>query len=107
MQFLESGDRCGRTLAEDVTPTPTYDPNGDLRWLLLRQWILVSRLIEVVWRLAGLALRLAVQSSSTDARVQQRLARAILETLNDLVPCFIKVGQALSTRPDLVRRDWL
>ncbi|WP_286194905.1 AarF/ABC1/UbiB kinase family protein [Synechococcus sp. CCY 0621] len=106
-QFLESDDRCGKTLAEAVTPTPTYDPNGDLRWLLLRPWVLVARLIVVIWRLAGLALRLAVQSSSTDARVQQRLARAILETLNDLGPCFIKVGQALSTRPDLVRRDWL
>ncbi len=106
-QFLESGHRCGRTLAEVVTPTPTYDPNGDLRWLLLRPWVLVARLIVVTWRLAGLALRLAVQSNSTDARVQQRLARAILETLNDLGPCFIKVGQALSTRPDLVRRDWL
>ncbi|WP_233133986.1 AarF/ABC1/UbiB kinase family protein [Synechococcus sp. BO 8801] len=106
-QFLESGHRWGRTLAEDVTPTPRYDPNADLRWLLLRPWVLVSRLIVVLWRLAGLGLRLAVQSSSTDARVQQRLARAILETLNDLGPCFIKVGQALSTRPDLVRRDWL
>ena len=106
-QFLESGHRCGRTLTEDVTPTPRYDPNADLRWLLLRPWVLVSRLIVVLWRLAGLGLRLAVQSSSTDARVQQRLARAILETLNDLGPCFIKVGQALSTRPDLVRRDWL
>ncbi|MCP9787182.1 ABC1 kinase family protein [Cyanobium sp. N5-Cardenillas] len=94
-------------MAEGVTPTPTYDPNGDLRWLLLRPWVLVARLIVVIWRLAGLALRLAVQSNSTDARVQQRLARAILETLNDLGPCFIKVGQALSTRPDLVRRDWL
>lgn len=106
-QFLESGHRCGRTLAEVVSPTPTYDPNGDLRWLLLRPWVLVARLTVVIWRLAGLALRLAVQSNSTDARVQQRLARAILETLNDLGPCFIKVGQALSTRPDLVRRDWL
>jgi predicted unusual protein kinase regulating ubiquinone biosynthesis (AarF/ABC1/UbiB family) len=28
-------------------------------------------------------------------------------TLAGLGPCFIKVGQALSTRPDLVRRDWL
>lgn len=106
-QFLESGHRWGRTLAENVTPTPRYDPNADLRWLLLRPWVLVSRLIVVLWRLAGLGLRLAVQSCSTDARVQQRLARAILETLNDLGPCFIKVGQALSTRPDLVRRDWL
>lgn len=106
-RFLESDDPCERTLAEDVTPTPRYDPNADLRWLLQRPWVLLSRLIVVLWRLTGLGLRLAVQSSSTDPRVQQRLARAILDTLSGLGPCFIKVGQALSTRPDLVRRDWL
>jgi predicted unusual protein kinase regulating ubiquinone biosynthesis (AarF/ABC1/UbiB family) len=91
----------------DTDPTLRYDPNADLRWLLLRPWILISRLLVVLWRLTGLGVRLAVQSSSTDAQVQQRLARAILTTLSDLGPCFIKVGQALSTRPDLVRRDWL
>jgi len=39
--------------------------------------------------------------------VQQRLGQRIFTTLTNLGPCFIKVGQALSTRPDLVRRDWL
>jgi len=48
-----------------------------------------------------------VQGNSSDAAVQQRLAGRILRTLTNLGPCFIKVGQALSTRPDLVRRDWL
>ena len=31
----------------------------------------------------------------------------MLDTLTNLGPCFIKVGQALSTRPDLVKREWL
>ena len=52
-------------------------------------------------------LGLAVQGNSRDPKVQQQLARRILTTLSGLGPCFIKVGQALSTRPDLVRRDWL
>ncbi|MEB3331686.1 MAG: AarF/ABC1/UbiB kinase family protein [Synechococcaceae cyanobacterium] len=86
---------------------PRYDPAGDRRWLLLRPWIWVGRLIVVIWRLGWLAITLAVQSGSSDPRTQQRLARRILNTLSDLGPCFIKVGQALSTRPDLVRRDWL
>jgi predicted unusual protein kinase regulating ubiquinone biosynthesis (AarF/ABC1/UbiB family) len=42
-----------------------------------------------------------------EQRVQRRLAQRILTSLSSLGPCFIKVGQALSTRPDLVRRDWL
>lgn len=84
-----------------------YDPASDLRWLLLRPWILIPRLLTILWRIGGLALVLAVQASSPDPRLHQRLARRILTTLSDLGPCFIKVGQALSTRPDLVRRDWL
>lgn len=75
--------------------------------MLLRPWILVSRLVEVLWQLGWLALVLVVQGSSSDRSVQQRLGRRILQTLTQLGPCFIKVGQALSTRPDLVRRDWL
>ena len=61
----------------------------------------------MLWQLGTLALTLAVQANSTDPKTHQRLARRILSTLAGLGPCFIKVGQALSTRPDLVRRDWL
>ena len=61
----------------------------------------------VVVQLGGLGLSLAAQSSSPDPKVQRRLAQRILSTLSGLGPCFIKVGQALSTRPDLVKREWL
>ena len=91
----------------DDDKAPSYDPQADLRWLLLRPWILISRLLVVLWQLGTLALVLVSQSRSRDPRLQQRLARRILTTLSGLGPCFIKVGQALSTRPDLVRRDWL
>ncbi len=87
--------------------TPRYDPAADLRWLLARPWIWLSRLLVVAWQLGGLAVTLASQTNSRDPAVQKRLARRILTTLSELGPCFIKVGQALSTRPDLVRRDWL
>nr|WP_254995265.1 AarF/ABC1/UbiB kinase family protein [Cyanobium sp. Aljojuca 7D2] len=94
------------TIAEAASG-PRYDPGRDLRWLLLRPWVLVSRLTVVLWQLGSLALVLVVQGSSNNARVQEQLGRRILTTLTELGPCFIKVGQALSTRPDLVRRDWL
>ncbi|MFM9110878.1 MAG: ABC1 kinase family protein, partial [Prochlorococcaceae cyanobacterium] len=87
--------------------TPTYNPRADRRWLMARPWLWIGRLITITWRLGWLGLGLAVQGSSPDPRTQKRLAGRILRTLADLGPCFIKVGQALSTRPDLVRRDWL
>ncbi len=86
---------------------PRYDPGVDLRWLLARPWIFVGRLVTVLWQLGSLALVLLTQGNSSDPKVHQRLGRRILTTLTNLGPCFIKVGQALSTRPDLVRRDWL
>ena len=93
--------------ADPAGDAPSYDPDADLRWLILRPWIWISRLTEVISRLGWLAITLVTQSSSPDPRVQQRLARSILSTLSALGPCFIKVGQALSTRPDLVKREWL
>jgi len=90
-----------------AAPERRYDPGADLRWLLLRPWLLLSRLAVVLWQLLSLALVLVVQGNSRDPKVQQRLGKRIFTTLTNLGPCFIKVGQALSTRPDLVRRDWL
>ena len=33
-----------------------YDPGRDLRWLLLRPWVAIPRLIQVLWTLGGLIL---------------------------------------------------
>ncbi|MEO1003596.1 MAG: AarF/ABC1/UbiB kinase family protein [Cyanobacteria bacterium J06638_7] len=90
-----------------VTANPAYAPQADRIWLLRRPWILLSRLSSVLWQLGSLTLVLLVRGNSRDAAVQRQLGQRILTTLSDLGPCFIKVGQALSTRPDLVRRDWL
>jgi predicted unusual protein kinase regulating ubiquinone biosynthesis (AarF/ABC1/UbiB family) len=95
------------TAASISSSSSGYQPASDLRWLMLRPWLLISRLSTVLWQLGMLTVVLLVQSSSRDATVQRQLARRILTTLTGLGPCFIKVGQALSTRPDLVRRDWL
>ena len=84
-----------------------YNSGRDFWWLLLRPWIAIPRLIQVLWTLGGLVIVLLLRGSSSNADVQRGLARRILNTLTGLGPCFIKLGQALSTRPDLVRRDWL
>ena len=84
-----------------------YSPGKDARWLLLRPWISIPRVFQIVWALTGLVVSLLLRGRSKDSEVQRKLARTLLRTLTNLGPCFIKVGQALSTRPDLVQRDWL
>ncbi|MEB3234556.1 MAG: AarF/ABC1/UbiB kinase family protein, partial [Cyanobacteriota bacterium] len=61
-----------------------YNPNRDLRWLLLRPWIALSRLVVVLLQLLGLAIALVVQGNSADPKVQERLAGRILRTLTNL-----------------------
>jgi len=84
-----------------------YDFKRDLTWLILRPWILVPRFIQIVGAISLLLARLIFQGSSNEDKTQKKLAKFLLKTLIDLGPCFIKVGQALSTRPDLIRKDWL
>ena len=31
-----------------------YNPGRDFRWLLLRPWVFIPRLIQVLWTLGGL-----------------------------------------------------
>ena len=84
-----------------------YDFQRDLTWLISRPWILVPRFIQIVGAISLLLARLIFQGSSNEEKTQKKLAKFLLKTLIDLGPCFIKVGQALSTRPDLIRKDWL
>ncbi len=84
-----------------------YDANKDLLWLLARPWVWIPRFIHVLTSLLILAVRVLAQGSNNDEEAQKRLAKKLLITLTNLGPCFIKVGQALSTRPDLIKREWL
>ena len=84
-----------------------YDANQDLLWLLARPWVWIPRLIHVLTSLLTLAVTVLSQGSNNDEGEQKKLAKRLLITLTNLGPCFIKVGQALSTRPDLIKREWL
>ena len=84
-----------------------YNFNRDLKWLLVRPLIWIPRFLYIIFSLVILAITLLIQGSNNNIEVQRKLAKKIFNTLIDLGPCFIKVGQALSTRPDLIRRDWL
>ncbi len=84
-----------------------YSPKGDLIWLLLRPWIFIPRLLYILLTLLFLLIRIFFQSNSKSKVIQKNLSRYLFDVITDLGPCFIKLGQALSTRPDLVRQDWL
>mgnify|MGYP001377456986 FL=1 len=84
-----------------------YTPNKNLIWLLLRPWILLPRIIYILLTIFFFVLRLAFQGASKDRNVQKDLSKYLFNVITDLGPCYIKLGQALSTRPDLVRQDWL
>ena len=84
-----------------------YSPKGDMIWLILRPWIFLPRVLYIVLTLIFLLVRILFQGNSNSKNVQKNLSKYLFDVITDLGPCFIKLGQALSTRPDLVRQDWL
>ncbi len=88
-------------------PCRVYSPKNDLIWLLLRPWILFPRILYILLTLIFLLIRILFQGNSKNKNVQKDLSKYLFDVITNLGPCFIKLGQALSTRPDLVRQDWL
>ncbi len=84
-----------------------YSPKHDLIWISLRPWILIPRTLYILLTLIFFLIRLTIQGSSNNQKTQKELSKYLFNIITDLGPCFIKLGQALSTRPDLVRQDWL
>ena len=84
-----------------------YSAKSDLVWLILRPWIFIPRVLYILLTFIFLFLRILFQGNSKNKNVQKNLSKYIFDVITDLGPCFIKLGQALSTRPDLVRQDWL
>ncbi len=90
-----------------ATSYSKYSPKGDMIWLILRPWILLPRVLYILLTLIFLLVRILLQGNSNSKSVQKNLSKYLFDVITDLGPCFIKLGQALSTRPDLVRQDWL
>ncbi len=88
-------------------PYSKYSPKGDLIWLILRPWIFIPRVLYILLTLIFLLIRILFQVNSKNKNVQKNLSKYLFDVITNLGPCFIKLGQALSTRPDLVRQDWL
>lgn len=78
------------------------------RYLRYRPWLVWGRLLRIIWSFAGFIFSLKWDEFHDQVEENQGKRAAQLRTLlTNLGPTFIKVGQALSTRPDLIRKDFL
>jgi len=85
-----------------------YDPEKLVRAYRYRPWLAFWRAFTIIWVFAGFILSLKLDEWRNQVE-HNKLKRAtqLRLVLTRLGPTFIKVGQALSTRPDLVRKDFL
>ncbi len=88
--------------------TGQYDPDAIANYYRSRIFEVLGRFISVIWVFVSYGLGL-FWDRLTRRMIQNEQKRAIQlrETLTYLGPAFIKVGQALSTRPDLVSPTYL
>jgi predicted unusual protein kinase regulating ubiquinone biosynthesis (AarF/ABC1/UbiB family) len=85
-----------------------YNPKAIASYYNRRPWLVIWRALTIVWLFAGFLIGLSIDRSvgHIEANKNNR-AEQLREILTYLGPTYIKVGQALSTRPDLVRQDFL
>ncbi len=90
-----------------LPPLEQYDPQAIARLYRFQPWKLLGRAIVILTSFLGFVWRLLRDLRRDDAAALQARAEELRHLLTRLGPTFIKVGQALSTRPDLVRVDFL
>lgn len=85
-----------------------YDSNAIANYYRLRPWLFIWRAVRVTVLFVGFVLGLKFDDwRRVVERNRFKRAAQLRQILTKLGPTFIKVGQALSTRPDLIRRDFL
>ncbi|WP_246275435.1 ABC1 kinase family protein [Brasilonema bromeliae] len=78
------------------------------RYYRYRPWLAWMRAIKIIWFFAVFILSLkSDQWQNQEEQNKFKRATQLRQLLTRLGPTFIKVGQALSTRPDLIRKDYL
>ncbi len=85
-----------------------YNPQAIADYYNKRPWLVIWRAITVVWLFSGFLIGLLIDRSMgyTQANQEQR-ANQLREIITRLGPTYIKVGQSLSTRPDLITQSFL
>lgn len=92
----------------DLLQLRRYDAETISRYYSRRPLQLIRRALTIVWFLGGFVLRLRLDRwRGVEEKNKYKRASELRQILTRLGPTFIKVGQALSTRPDLIRKDFL
>jgi predicted unusual protein kinase regulating ubiquinone biosynthesis (AarF/ABC1/UbiB family) len=101
----QDGQTDGKLEETQFTP---YSAAAIAQQYRYKPWQLFGRAFVIIWSLGFFLLRLLWDkwTNQEEAHKCQR-ASELRQILTRLGPTFIKVGQALSTRPDLVRKDFL
>ncbi|MBD2296879.1 AarF/ABC1/UbiB kinase family protein [Anabaena sphaerica FACHB-251] len=85
-----------------------YNPDAIARYYRYRPWLAWGRLLRIILSFAGFIISLKWDEWQNQVEQNQgKRATQLRKLLTHLGPTFIKVGQALSTRPDLIRKDYL
>jgi len=86
----------------------SYDAGAIAQHYRYRPWKAVWRSLQVIFSFLSFLLGLKWDTWQGDQpKVRLKRAEQLRKTLIRLGPTFVKVGQALSTRPDLIRKDFL
>ncbi|MEB3342960.1 AarF/ABC1/UbiB kinase family protein [Okeania sp.] len=88
--------------------TRRYDAEAIANYYQRRLWLVIGRLIIIVFSFASFLLGI-LWDKWRYHKIEDTPERAtqLRKILTSLGPTYIKVGQALSTRPDLIRKDFL
>lgn len=89
-------------------PARKYDAQALNRYYGFRPWLTLGRLLRIIvlFTIFWFKLRWDEWFNQTEENLPIR-AMQLRQLLIKLGPTFIKVGQALSTRPDLINRNYL
>jgi predicted unusual protein kinase regulating ubiquinone biosynthesis (AarF/ABC1/UbiB family) len=85
-----------------------YNPKAIASYYNKRPWLVIWRAIGVVWLFGGFVVGMLLDRAVGNAEINKyQRAEQLREILTRLGPTYVKVGQSLSTRPDLIRQDFL
>ncbi|SKB11857.1 conserved hypothetical protein [Planktothrix sp. PCC 11201] len=88
---------------ESDQPTLRYDPVAIADYYRSRVFQVWGRLLSIIWKFGSFALGLWLDGKrGKKVKAEKKRAIQLRTTLTELGPAFIKVGQALSTRPDVM-----
>ena len=92
----------------DPSQSLRYDAEAIASHYRFRPWQVIWRAIAVIWLFGNFILHLYLDRLTNREEINQpQRARELRKIITTLGPTYIKVGQALSTRPDLIRKDFL